>query len=169
MTWVRVDLLGLLFGDILAVSTSDIWVIWVGGALVLACLAAIWKPLFAETVSADLAVAEGLNPQKPRIIFMILLALVISISIKVVGVLLITGMLILPAAVARNISAGPIQMVILSVVAGIVSVVAGLFSSLTWNTSSGPSIIATALVLFILTMLPWPRLLHNLQTRLSPR
>lgn len=167
MTWVRVDLLGLLFGDILAVSTSDIWVIWVGGALVLACLAAIWKPLFAETVSADLAVAEGLNPQKPRIIFMILLALVISISIKVVGVLLITGMLILPAAVARNVSAGPIQMVILSVVAGIVSVVAGLFSSLTWNTSSGPSIIATALVLFILTMLPWPRLLHNLQTRLS--
>lgn len=167
MTWVRVDLLGLLFGDILAVSTSDIWVIWVGGALVLACLAAIWKPLFAETVSADLAVAEGLNPQRPRIIFMILLALVISISIKVVGVLLITGMLILPAAVARNVSAGPIQMVILSVVAGIVSVVAGLFSSLTWNTSSGPSIIATALVLFILTMLPWPRLLHNLQTRLS--
>ena len=167
MTWVRVDLLGLLFGDILAVSTSDIWVIWVGGALVLACLAAIWKPLFAETVSADLAVAEGLNPQRPRIIFMILLALVISISIKVVGVLLITGMLIIPAAVARNVSAGPIQMVILSVVAGIVSVVAGLFSSLTWNTSSGPSIIATALVLFILTMLPWPRLLHNLQTRLS--
>ena len=167
MTWVRVDLLGLLFGDILAVSTSDIWLIWIGGGLVLACLAVIWKPLFADTVSPDLAVAEGLNPQKSRIIFMILLALVISISIKVVGVLLITGMLILPAAVARNLSAGPIQMMILSVIAGIFSVVAGLFSSLTWNTSSGPSIIAATLVLFILTMLPWSRLLRNLQTLFS--
>jgi zinc transport system permease protein len=167
MTWVRVDLLGLLFGDILAVSTSDIWLIWIGGGLVLACLAVIWKPLFADTVSPDLAVAEGLNPQKSRIIFMILLALVISISIKVVGVLLITGMLILPAAVARNLSAGPIQMMILSVIAGTFSVVAGLFSSLTWNTSSGPSIIAATLVLFILTMLPWSRLLRNLQTLFS--
>ena len=167
MTWVRVDLLGLLFGDILAVSTSDIWLIWIGGGLVLACLAVIWKPLFADTVSPDLAVAEGLNPQKSRIIFMILLALVISISIKVVGVLLITGMLILPAAVARNLSAGPIQMMILSVIAGTFSVVAGLFSSLTWNTSSGPSIIAATLVLFILTMLPWSRLLSNLQTLFS--
>ena len=167
MTWVRVDLLGLLFGDILAVSTSDIWLIWIGGGLVLACLAVIWKPLFADTVSPDLAVAEGLNPQKSRIIFMILLALVISISIKVVGVLLITGMLILPAAVARNLSAGPIQMMILSVITGTFSVVAGLFSSLTWNTSSGPSIIAATLVLFILTMLPWSRLLRNLQTLFS--
>jgi zinc transport system permease protein len=167
MTWVRVDLLGLLFGDILAVSTSDIWLIWIGGGLVLACLAVIWKPLFADTVSPDLAVAEGLNPQKSRIIFMILLALVISISIKVVGVLLITGMLILPAAVARNLSVGPIQMMILSVIAGTFSVVAGLFSSLTWNTSSGPSIIAATLVLFILTMLPWSRLLRNLQTLFS--
>ena len=167
MTWVRVDLLGLLFGDILAVSTSDIWLIWIGGGLVLTCLAVIWKPLFADTVSPDLAVAEGLNPQKSRIIFMILLALVISISIKVVGVLLITGMLILPAAVARNLSAGPIQMMILSVIAGTFSVVAGLFSSLTWNTSSGPSIIAATLVLFILTMLPWSRLLRNLQTLFS--
>ena len=167
MTWVRVDLLGLLFGDILAVSTSDIWLIWIGGGLVLACLAVIWKPLFADTVSPDLAVAEGLNPQKSRIIFMILLALVISISIKVVGVLLITGMLILPAAVARNLSAGPIQMMILSVIAGTFSVVAGLFSSLTWNTSSGPSIIAATLVLFILTILPWSRLLRNLQTLFS--
>lgn len=167
MTWVRVDLLGLLFGDILAVSTSDIWLIWIGGGLVLACLSVIWKPLFADTVSPDLAVAEGLNPQKSRIIFMILLALVISISIKVVGVLLITGMLILPAAVARNLSAGPIQMMILSVIAGTFSVVAGLFSSLTWNTSSGPSIIAATLVLFILTMLPWSRLLRNLQTLFS--
>ena len=148
-------------------SPSDIWLIWIGGGLVLACLAVIWKPLFADTVSPDLAVAEGLNPQKSRIIFMILLALVISISIKVVGVLLITGMLILPAAVARNLSAGPIQMMILSVIAGTFSVVAGLFSSLTWNTSSGPSIIAATLVLFILTMLPWSRLLSNLQTLFS--
>lgn len=167
MTWVRVDLIGLLFGDILAVSTADIWLIWGGGGLVLGALVAIWQPLFADTVSTDLAVAEGLAPQWARIIFTLLLALVISISIKLVGVLLITGLLILPAAVARNLSVGPVQMGVLSIIVGIVSVVGGLFSSLTWNTPSGPSIIVVALALFVLTILPWRQFARNVQTLLK--
>ena len=159
MTWVRIDLLSLLFGDILAVSMYDIWLVFLGGALVLVILVAIWRPLFADTVSNDLATAEGMNPQRARVIFTLLLALVISISIKVVGVLLITGLLIIPAATARNIASGPVQMAIISTVVGIIAVVCGLFSSLKWDTSSGPTIIAAALVLFVITLLPLRRVI----------
>ena len=159
MTWVRIDLLSLLFGDILAVSMYDIWLVFLGGALVLVILVAIWRPLFADTVSNDLATAEGMNPQRARVIFTLLLALVISISIKVVGVLLITGLLIIPAATARNIASGPVQMAIISTVVGIIAVVCGLFSSLKWDTSSGQTIIAAALVLFVITLLPLRRVI----------
>lgn len=172
MTWVRIDLLSLLFGDILAVSVTDIWLIFFGGILVLLTLAAIWRPLFADTVSPDLAEAEGMRPKLVRIIFTLMLALVISVSIKIVGVLLITGLLIIPAAAARNLASGPIQMAFISMITGTIAVVCGLFSSLTWDTSSGPSIVVTALVLFILTLLPLNRIrsvLGNYSERLSNR
>ena len=81
------------------------------------------------------------------------MAAVIAISIKMVGLLLITGMLIIPAAMARNISSSPKQMVFYSIIGGLLSVVLGLFSSLEFNSSSGPSIIAAALFLFILSLL----------------
>ncbi len=101
MTWVRVDLLSFLFGDILAVSRIDIAFIYGGGALILAVLAWLWRPLLAATVSEDIARAEGMNPALSRIIFM-LLAIVIAIAMKIVGILLITSLLIIPAATARR-------------------------------------------------------------------
>jgi zinc transport system permease protein len=144
--------MGLLFGDILAVTTNDILTIWIGGALILIILKLIWKPLFASTVNYELAQAEGLNPDRAKAIFTILMAGIIAISIKMVGLLLITGMLIIPAAMARNISDSPTKMVLFSIIAGLLSVIIGLFSSLEFNTSSGPSIIAAALFLFILSL-----------------
>ena len=107
MTWVRMDLMGFLFGDILAVSRIDIAFIWIGGAVVLAVLAAIWRSLFAGTVNRELAQAEGMNPERANIVFMLLMAAVIAISMKIVGVLLITAMLIIPAATARRFAPGP--------------------------------------------------------------
>jgi len=80
------------------------------------------------------------------------MAAIIAISIKMVGLLLITGMLIIPAAMARNISSSPKMMVIFSVIGGLLSVVLGLFSSLEFNTASGPSIIAASLFLFVLSL-----------------
>ena len=153
LSFIRFDLMGLLFGDILAVAPNDIFIIWIGGALILLVLKLIWKPLFASTVNYELAEAEGLNPDRAKAIFTILLAAVIAISIKMVGLLLITGMLIIPAAMARNISDSPKKMVFYSVIGGLLSVVLGLFSSLEFNTSSGPSIIVAALILFILSLL----------------
>ncbi|MEL6372795.1 MAG: metal ABC transporter permease [Pseudomonadota bacterium] len=153
MTWVRIDLLGFLFGDILAVSKLDIALIWLGGAVCLAVLAAIWRPLFAGTVSSELAEAEGLEPERANMIFMLLLAAVVAIAMKIVGVLLITAMLIIPAATARRFSSGPEQMATLAAVIGVAAVIAGLFGSLKWDTPTGPSIVVAALGLFLVSLL----------------
>ena len=152
LTFIRFDIMGLLFGDILAVTVDDLLIIWIGGPLILLVLKLIWKPLFASTVNYELAEAEGLNPDRAKAIFTVLMA-GIAISIKMVGLLLITGMLIIPAAMARNISDSPKKMVVYSIIGGLLSVILGLFSSLEFNTSSGPSIIAAALFLFILSLL----------------
>ena len=152
LTFIRFDIMGLLFGDILAVTIDDIFIIWIGGPLILVILKLIWKSLFASTVNYELAEAEGLNPDRAKAIFTILMAGIIAISIKMVGLLLITGMLIIPAAMARNISSSPQMMVIFSVIGGLLSVILGLLTSLEFNTASGPSIIAAALFLFILSL-----------------
>ena len=152
LSFIRFDIMGLLFGDILAVNKQDLLTIWIGGALILLVLKVIWKPLFASTVNYELAEAEGLNPDRAKAIFTILLAAIIAISIKLVGVLLITGMLIIPTAMSRNLSDNPKKMVLFSIIGGMMSVLIGLFSSLEFNTPSGPSIIAAALLLFVLSL-----------------
>jgi zinc transport system permease protein len=81
------------------------------------------------------------------------MAAIIAISIKMVGILLITGMLIIPAAMARNLANNPKQMIILSIIGGLLAVIIGLYSSLSFNSASGPSIIVAASVLFMLSML----------------
>ena len=152
LSFIRFDIMGLLFGDILAVTIDDLLIIGIGGPLILLILKLIWKSLFASTVNYELAEAEGLKPDRAKAIFTILMAGVIAISIKMVGLLLITGMLIIPAAMARNVSSSPQSMVIYSILGGLLSVMLGLFVSLEFNTSSGPSIIAAALLLFILSL-----------------
>lgn len=151
---IRFDLMGLLFGDILAVTTEDITLVWIGGIIILGILYYIWKSIFSATVNYDLAAAEGMRPEISNLIFTLLLAAVIALSIKMIGALLITGLLLIPAAIARNLSNSPKQMIIISVLAGIASVVIGLFTSLELNTSSGPSIIVVSLALFVLSLIP---------------
>ena len=98
-----------------------------------------------------------MKPDVSNFIFTILLAGVIALSIKMIGALLITGLLLIPAAMARSLSNNPIQMVVLSILGGILSVLIGLFASLEFNTASGPSIIVVALILFILSLIPKSR------------
>ena len=158
LSFIRFDIMGLLFGDILSVTKNDLIIIWVGGAIILFVLKLIWKPLFASTVNYELADAEGMKPERVNAIFTILMAAIIAISIKMIGLLLITGMLIIPAAMARNISNNPKQMVLFSIIGGLLSVVIGLFGSLEINTPSGPSIITAGLILFILSLIKIKRL-----------
>ncbi len=154
MTWIRMDLMGFLFGDILAVSRLDIGIIYAGGAAVLVVLAMIWQPLFAATVNTDLAEAEGMQPQRANLIFMVLMATVIAIAMKIVGVLLITALLIIPAAAARRLSGGPEQMAVVAALVGACAVVMGLFASLHFDTPSGPSIVVAAMLLFGVSLFP---------------
>lgn len=158
MSWLRIDLMGLLFGDILSVSKTDIAIIWGGGLAVLAVLALIWRPLFAVTVSRELAEAEGIDADRANLVFMILMAVVIAISMKIVGVLLITAMLIIPAATARRFSRGPEEMAAIAILVGILSVGLGLAGSRLWDLQSGPAIVVAALAFFVLSLSPLARL-----------
>ena len=154
MTWVRVDLMGFLFGDILAVTPFDIALIWGGGLCVLVVFVLFWQSLFASTINFEIAQAEGMRPEQANFVFMLLMAVVIAIAMKIVGVLLITSMLIFPAAIARRFSSGPEQMALLAAIIGIVVVFGGLYGSLQWDTPAGPSIVVAASAFFIFTILP---------------
>ncbi len=152
MTWVRVDLMGYLFGDILAVSADDVMAIWIGGLAILAGVCVIWRRLLADTVASDVASAEGLSPERVRLAFMVLLAATIAIAMKLVGILLITALLIIPAATARRFARTPEAMAVLAAGIGAGAVAGGLFGSLHLDTPAGPSIVVAALCLFLLSL-----------------
>jgi zinc transport system permease protein len=145
---VRVDLMGFLFGDILAVGNTDLVTIWSATAVASALLLVIWRPLLAVTVHEELARVEGVPVARVRLLFMLLMAGVVAMAMKVVGALLITSLLIVPAAAARRVSKSPEQMAILAGMLGCLSVAGGLFASLRWNTPAGPSIVVAAGSLF---------------------
>ena len=149
---VRVDLMGYLFGDILAVQPIDLAWIWGGGALALAATVALWRPLLAITVHEELAEVDGINVARTRLLFMVLVALVVAVAMKVVGILLITSLLILPGAAARRFARTPETMAALAAIAGAVAVVAGLGASLRWDLPTGPAIVLAAGALFALSL-----------------
>ncbi len=152
---LRIDLMAYLFGDILAVTGTELYWIMAGGAGVLLVLLMIWRPLLALTVNEDLAQVEGVRVDLMRLLFMLLMALVVAVAIKLVGVLLITSLLIIPAAVARRFSRSPEQMALLAALAGGVSVIGGMWVSLQWDTPTGPSIVVVASLLFFMVNLGW--------------
>ena len=149
----RVDLDTYLFGDVLTVSKTDLAVIWGGAAVVVGVLAWRWSQMLTATVSPDLAYAAGIDPRREQLILTLLLAGVVAVSIKVVGALLITALLIIPAAAARNLSRTPEAMAVIAVVCGIVAALGGVGLSFTLNTQAGPSIVCTAAALFVLSLL----------------
>lgn len=162
MDKVRVDLMGYLFGDILAVTFEDIVWIYGSATLILGVLAAIWRPLLAMTVHEDLAMAEGVPATRIRAVFMLLIALTVALAMKIVGVLLISALLLIPSATARNYARGPETMAAATVGLGFLSVAGGLGASFHWDLPSGPAIVGSATILFVLSLFvgsrhPFPR------------
>lgn len=153
MSHMRIDLFGFLFGDILSVSYRDLWWIYSGGAIVLIVLMSVWSKLLLLSLHEDLAKAEGVRVFLVNLIFMLLMAIVIAMAMRMVGVLLITALLIIPAASARQLARTPEQMAILAAGTGIVAVIIGVLSSLSVDIPSGPSIIVSATGLFLLLLL----------------
>ena len=150
MTAVRVDITALLFGDILAVSWNEVWLTAAGAAAILVLLAFAWRPFVAATVDDDLARAEGVPVAALSVFFMLLVAGVVALAMKVVGVLLVTALLVIPAVTARRLARSPEQMAALAPLFGVASVAAGLLLSLYADTPSGPSIVVAAFALFLI-------------------
>ncbi|MEX0859487.1 MAG: metal ABC transporter permease [Cucumibacter sp.] len=147
---VRIDLMAFLFGDILALSAEDLALLAGGVVVVWIALALIWRPLLADTVSVELAAAEGLRTRTARLVFVLLLAGTIALSIKIVGVLLITAMLIIPASTARMAAKRPESMALGAAGFGIATVAGGLALSYYANTPTGPSIVMLSAAIFIM-------------------
>lgn len=147
---VRVDLSAYLFGDILTVSKIELAFIWGGALTVLGLLAWRWSALLTSTLSDDLAKASGIDPSRERLVLILAMALVVAVAIKTVGALLITAMLIIPAAAARNLVQTPEVMAVCAVVLGIVAALGGLWGSFVFDTPAGPSIVVVASLIFVI-------------------
>lgn len=155
---VRIDLMAFLFGDILAVSRMDLLVIWGGALAVVGLLSWRWSALLTATLNEDLARASGIDPKREKLILTLTLAVVVAVSIKVVGVLLIGAMLIVPPAAARVFARTPEQMARLSGLIGAASALGGLAASWQFDTPTGPTIVSVAAAIFVLcTMARLPR------------
>lgn len=150
----QVDLMAFLFGDIFAVTTADLqWVLF-GGLAALIGAMSIWRPLLALSLHEDLAAAEGVPVERVKLVFMLILALVVAIAIKIVGVLLTIAFLIIPAAAARPLSETPEQMAFFAAIFGMLSVAMGLFVSISIDAPGGPSIVLVLSILFLSSILP---------------
>lgn len=146
---VRIDLMGYLFGDLLAVGSHDLLWIVGGSVLVLVLLMLLWRPLLAVTVHEELARVEGLPVTAIRLALMLLIAVVIAVAMKIVGVLLITSLLIIPAAAAQRHARTPEGMAVGASLLGVVAVCLGLAMSWFEDTPAGPSIVVSAAGLFL--------------------
>ncbi len=152
MEGLRVDLMSYLFGDILALDVADLAVIYVLMVLVLGLLVIFWRPLLSVTVDEDLARVEGLATGPMKLMFTLLMAVVIAIGMKVVGILMVISLLIIPAATARRLAASPEGMAMGAAACGACSVVMGLAGSYFWDLPSGAAIVAAAAVLFLCSL-----------------
>lgn len=150
---VNTDYFSLLFGDILSITNQDI--VWIYAILILlgALLITFWQRLLLLTLNEDLGVASGLNKLMYQLLFMLMIALTVSVSVQIVGVLLITSLLIIPPAIARVFSHSPVQMLLFSIITSIIAVVIGLSGSMYYDIATGPTIVIALGVLFAVSQL----------------
>jgi zinc transport system permease protein len=149
----RIDLWGLLFGDLLTTNRTDLLVIYGAAGLVLAALWYCWQPLIFATLDETLAQVEGIPVVRLRLLLMGLIALVVALALKVVGVLLITSLLIIPAATSRRFSRSPEVMATGASLLGVAAVCGGLGLSYFLDTPAGPSIVLAASSFFAVSLL----------------
>ncbi len=156
-TAVQVDLVSYLFGDLLTVSMQEL--LWVAGGaiLALATLLLFWNRLLSITLHQELAQVEGLDVTRLRLLLMLVVAVVVAVSMKIVGVLLITSLMIIPPATARHFARSPEQMAVGASLAGALAVCGGITASWFWDTPTGPSIVVVAALLFLLSAMMKPR------------
>ena len=148
---IKIDIHAFLFGDILTVSSNDLWWMYLGVILVIFLVSINWSSLLLVTIDEDLARAEGINPTYINLLLTSVLTIVVAVSLQIIGLLLITAMLIIPAATSRRLSRSPQQMALFATLIGIFSVVLGIFLSVEIDAPSGPSIVIVSAILFFLS------------------
>ncbi len=146
------DVMGYLFGNILAVSWGDILLIVITGALVLGCVALFFKELFYFTFDEEMARVSGLPVTFIHYLLLGLIAVNVVIAIKVVGVILVSALLIIPATTAQQLTGNFRRMMAISLMVGLISNFGGLYLSYLLDIPSGSTIVLT-LFFFFLTAL----------------
>ncbi len=149
----RTDLFAFLFGDILAINNIDLFLLFITGLFTISTLAIFLKPFLQITFNRELARIEGINVRFFEYLLFIIIALIVTVSLKIVGIILVTSLLIVPAAAAKNLASNMRQLFGLSCVFGVFSGIAGLGCSVYFDTASGPTIILMSIGIFFLTML----------------
>lgn len=149
----KVDLLSYLYGDIFAISWNQVYAIFISMALVLLVLAKIWQKLLQMIIHTDLAHVEGVNVKRLRMIFIALLAFVVAMGIQIVGVLLMTAMLVIPAATARCYAKSPTSLAVLASGVGMLSVCFGMYLAVQLNNPGAYTMVVTMGILFFLSLL----------------
>ncbi|MDB4239028.1 metal ABC transporter permease [Alphaproteobacteria bacterium] len=150
---IKIDIHAFLFGDILTVSSSDLWGMYLGVLIAVFLICYNWSSLLLVTIDEDLAKAEGVNTLNINLLFTCILTIVVAISIQIIGLLLITAMLIIPAAASRRLANSPETMALVATLIGIVSVILGIMLSVEIDAPSGPSIVLVSAILFFLSPL----------------
>ena len=150
---IKIDIEAFLFGDILTVSSSDLWIMYLGVGITILLILINWSSLLLVTIDEDLARAEGINPIYINLLLTIVLTIVVAVSLQIIGLLLITAMLIIPAATSRRLANSPGQMALIATLVGVISVISGIFLSVELDAPSGPSIVVISAILFFLSYL----------------
>lgn len=154
----QIDLSGYLFGDLLSIDRAQLILIALVVALCLGLIIRFWHSLLAVTIHPELAAVEGLPVLRLRLLLSLLIAIVVAVAMKIVGVLLITALLIIPASAARQNARSPEIMALLASIYGTVAVCGGMLTSWFMDTPTGPSIVVCCAILFALSLTPIRRL-----------
>ncbi len=140
-----------LFGDILSLDWVGVGRMAALAVVVILVLVKFWRALLISTIDNAIATVEGVSPVKMQLLLTILLAAVIAFTVKLTGVLLITALLIVPAAAARHLSRGPKQMAVLSAAIGMLACVVGIIGAHAYSLPAAPAMVVSAVALFVLS------------------
>lgn len=146
------DLFSYLFGSVSAVSRTDLWVIFVISIVVILVIVLLFKELFLLSFDEEHAKASGIAAKSIHFIFIVMVALVIAASMRIVGILLVSSLMTLPVAASIRIAKGFKQTIFLSVVFGEISVLGGLFTAYYLNLAPGGTIVMIAVIILILAI-----------------
>ena len=152
MNNIRIDLMGYLFGDLLSITMFDVYQIVICVVTIGLLLVWRWNHFLFITVSEELAFSHGINVPITKFILTILLALTIGIAMKFVGALIITALLIIPAATAKYFAKNPESMAIIAILIGMFSIIGGILFSLVYDTPTGPSVVLSNTCLFFISL-----------------